>query len=92
MRIAHDGTFWIVLDPSPGRTEMSSILVETSLRDLELQIKGGMTCGRDAVIYTEGDEAERDARARLDAWQTYQESLRANGDRARRTATEEGRD
>jgi hypothetical protein len=78
MRIAHDTRFWIVRDPASGTTDVASLLVETSLRDLELQFKGGMTCGRDAVIYTDRAEAERDARGRIEAWEAYREALRAN--------------
>ena len=92
MRLAHDTTFWIVRDPAPGTTEMGRMLVETSLRDLELQFKGGMTCGRDAMLYTDRDAAERDASGRLEAWRAYQEALRTNEKRARQPVATERRD
>jgi hypothetical protein len=81
MRIAHDTRFWIVRDPAQGTTGPESLLVETSLRDVELQFKGGMTCGRDAMLYTDRTEAEQDARERFEAWEAYQGALRATRER-----------
>ena len=76
MRIGPDTRFWIVTDPSSHSTEIEDIFFETTIRGLELQFRGGLTCERHPTLFTERGEAEEDARHRLKTWSRYQEELK----------------
>ena len=64
MRFGTDKKFWIVADPGPS-DEMGDMCFAVSLRELELQFRGGFTCERDPALFTDQEEAEAEARARL---------------------------
>ncbi len=56
--------FWIVEDPGPDST-IADICWKTSLAELENQFRGGWTTSRRPALYTNREEAERDALGRL---------------------------
>ena len=56
--------FWIVIDPTTD-SELCDILFATSLRNLELQFRGGLTCDRNPSLFTNREEAEAEATTRL---------------------------
>jgi len=64
MRFGPDDTFWVVVDPTPA-SEMGDVVFESSLRELELQFKGGLTIDRNPTIFTDRREAEIEAYGRL---------------------------
>ncbi|MBN1458350.1 MAG: hypothetical protein JXA57_02355 [Armatimonadetes bacterium] len=64
MRYGPDDKFWMVIDPTPI-SQLVDILFETSLRDLELQFRGGVTADRNPTLFSDWAEAEREARGRL---------------------------
>jgi glycogen synthase len=64
MKFEPDDKFWIVLDPTPY-SEIGDILFEASLRDLELQFKGGLQMDRNPTLFTERKEAKDEAFGRL---------------------------
>ena len=64
MRYGPDDKFWCVTDPTP-QSELADVCFETSLRSIERQFKGGLTCGQNPTIFTDRAEAEADAHLRL---------------------------
>ena len=64
MRYGPEDKFWVVIDPTP-ESEMGDILFEASIRDLDLQFKGGLTMDRNPAIITQRKEAEVEAFNRL---------------------------
>jgi hypothetical protein len=64
MRYGADDKFWVVVDATPEST-LGDVLFQASLRDLELQFKGGLTMEEHPTLFTDHDEAETEARARL---------------------------
>ncbi len=82
MRYGPDDAFWLVTDPT-ARSTLDDVLCETSLRDLELQFRGGLTMDRDPTIFTDRQEAEREAARRLVAARAAAAILRSSGQAAR---------
>jgi hypothetical protein len=76
MRIHTDTTFWVVADPL-GDATIGDILYETTLRGLERQFRGGLTCDENPVIFTDPKEARAYAEARLEAWRRHREEMTA---------------
>ncbi len=66
MRLGTDTTVWIVVDPSP-HSELADICFEGSLRKLELQFRGGLTCEQNPTLFTDRQEARIEAYGRLTA-------------------------
>ncbi len=64
MRFGPKDPFWVVTDPTPDST-LGDILFETTLAGLERQFKGGLTMDENPTIFTDREEAEQEARARL---------------------------
>jgi hypothetical protein len=64
MRYGPDDKFWVVVDPTPV-SETADILFQASLKDLELQFKGGLTMVQHPTLFTEKAEAEIEAYGRL---------------------------
>lgn len=76
MRYGPDDKFWVTVDPTPD-SEMCDVLFQASLRDLELQFKGGLTMDdRNPTIHTDRKEAEVDAYGRLVAMNAGRELAR----------------
>ena len=78
MRYGPDDRFWVVTDPTP-ESETADILFQASLKDLELQFKGGLTVAQHPTLFTEKAEAEIEAYGRMVA-------MRASRAIARRVA------
>lgn len=64
MRFGPDEKMWVVTDPCP-HSEMADILFQASLRDLELQFKGGLAMSRNPTLFTEKAEAKIEAYGRM---------------------------
>ena len=64
MKYEADDRLWIVLDPGPY-SEIGDILFEASLRELELQFKGGLSMDRNPTLFTDRKEASEEALGRL---------------------------
>jgi hypothetical protein len=77
MRIDTDTAIWIVSDPMGDGTGKDDILFETTLRGLERQFRGGLTCDENPVIFTDPEEARVYAEARLEAWRRHREEMTA---------------
>jgi len=71
MRFGPDDKLWVVTDPGPEST-VEDILFEASLRDLELQFKGGLTMDDNPTLFTERAEAEVEAYGRMVALRASQ--------------------
>jgi len=64
MRYGLDDKLWVVVDPKPQST-LGDVLFQASLRDLSLQFRGGLTAEENPTLFSNRDEAEAEARARL---------------------------
>jgi hypothetical protein len=64
MRYGPDDRFWVVTDPKQEST-LGDIFFAASLRELELQIKGGLVIADNPTLFTDRAEAETEARTRL---------------------------
>ncbi len=76
MRYGPDDKFWVVVDPTPLST-LGDIVFEASLRDLELQFRGGLRIDEHPTLFTDRQEARREGRERLTAMRTAEAILRA---------------
>ena len=75
MRIKTDEKLWCVADPI-GAGVIEDVLFETTLRGLERQFRGGLTCDANPVIFTEEAEARAYAERRIEAWHRHREAAR----------------
>ena len=64
VKLGTDTKVWVVVDPTE-RSEMADICFEASLRKLELQFRGGLTCEQNPALFTDREEAETEAYGRL---------------------------
>ena len=69
MRYGPKDAFWMVTNPGPN-SELADICFETSLENLALQMKGGLSMDADPTMFTDRTEAELEARCRLVAMET----------------------
>jgi hypothetical protein len=76
MRYGPDDKFWVVVDPKP-QSMLEGLVFETSLRDLELQFRGGMKIDENPTLFTDRQEARLEACRRLTAMRASQAILRA---------------
>jgi hypothetical protein len=76
MRYGPDDKFWVVVDPKPYST-LDDLAFEASLRDLELQFKGGLQIEENPTLFTDRQEARIEAYGRLTAMRASQAILRA---------------
>jgi len=76
MRYSADHKFWVVVDPKPNSTQ-KDILFQASLKDLELQFRGGLTTDENPTLFTEREEAEIEAYGRLTAMRATQAIARS---------------
>ena len=67
MRLDTDTPVWLVVDPTSPRSELADCCVEATLRKLELQFRGGLTCEQRPALFTDRKEAETEAFGRLTA-------------------------
>ena len=75
MKIGTDDKIWAVVDPTP-QSELADVLFQTSLRDLELQFKGGLSAEKNPTLFTDRAEAQAEAQARLVALRASQAIVR----------------
>jgi hypothetical protein len=66
MRYGPQEKFWVVVDPKE-HSSLDDIVFQASLKDLELQFKGGLTIEENPTLFTERQEAEIEAYGRLTA-------------------------
>ena len=76
MRYGPDDKFWVVVDPKPNST-LDDLVFEASLRDLELQFRGGLQIDESPTLFTDRQEARLEAYGRLTAMRASQAILRA---------------
>ena len=77
MRYGPDDKFWVVVDPKPHST-LDDLVYEASLRDLDLQFKGGLQIDENPTLFTDRQEARLEAYGRLTAMRASQAILRAS--------------
>ncbi len=75
MRIGPDEKLWVVVDPKPTSTE-ADMCFRASLRDLELQFRGGLTMAENPTLFTDEREAKMEAYGRLTAMRVAQHIVR----------------
>ena len=86
MRFGVEDKLWVVVDPQPT-SELADVMFEASLRDLELQIKGGLTMDENPTLFTDKAEAEVEAYGRMVALQATQAIARSGvGERLQEAA------
>ena len=76
MRYGPDDKFWVVIDPNKD-SELDDIVFQASLRDLDLQFKGGLKIEENPTLFTDEQEAMHEAYGRLTAMRAQQAILRA---------------
>jgi len=76
MRYGPDDKFWVVVDPKQHST-LEDLVFEASLRDLDLQFKGGLQIDENPTLFTDRQEARLEAYGRLTAMRASQAILRA---------------
>jgi hypothetical protein len=76
MRYGPDDKFWVVIDPADN-SELGDIVFQASLRDLDLQFKGGLQIEENPTLFTNEKEARYEAYGRLTAMRARQAILRA---------------
>jgi len=76
MRYGPDDKLWVVVDPKPHST-LDDLVFEASLRDLELQFRGGLQIDENPTLFTDRQEARLEAYGRLTAMRASQAILRA---------------
>ncbi|MCK4415111.1 MAG: hypothetical protein KAY32_16385 [Candidatus Eisenbacteria sp.] len=64
MRYGPDHKFWVVVDATRHST-LEDIVFKASLRDLELQFKGGLKIEENPTLFTDRRDAESEANGRL---------------------------
>ena len=67
MKLDTDTKVWMVVDPTSPRSELADCCVEVTLRTLELQFRGGLTCEQHPTLFSDRQEAEIEAFGRLTA-------------------------
>ncbi len=76
MRCGPDDKFWVVVDPKPYST-LDDLVFEASLRDLELQFRGGLQIDENPTLFTDRQEARHEAYGPLTAIRASPAILRA---------------
>ena len=76
MRYGPEHSWWVVTDPRTHST-LGDICFQASLKDLELQFKGGLTIDENPTLFTDQKEAEVEAYGRLVALKAAQAIARS---------------
>ena len=76
MRYGPDDKFWVVIDPKPS-SALEDLVFEASLRDLDLQFRGGLQIDENPTLFTDRKEARLEAYGRLTAMRASRAILRA---------------
>ena len=66
MRFGPNDKFWVVMDTTPDAINGKNVF-QASLRDLELQFKGGLTMAQNPTLFTDEKDARMEAFGRLTA-------------------------
>ena len=77
MRFGSDFKFWVVVDPTSDSTT-EDIIFQASLKDLDLQFKGGLKIEENPTLFTEQCDAELEAHGRLLAMRAAQAMARSD--------------
>jgi hypothetical protein len=67
MKLETDTPVWMVVDPTSPQSDLADVCVEVTLRKLELQFRGGLTCEQHPTLFSDRKEAEIEAFGRLTA-------------------------
>ena len=86
MRYGPQEKFWVVVDPKEHST-LEDIVFQASLKDLELQFKGGLTIEENPTLFTKQQEAEIEAYGRLTALRATQAIARSGAGSKLQNAT-----
>lgn len=86
MRFGPHEKFWVVVDPNEHST-LEDIVFEASLKDLDLQFKGGLKIEENPTLFTERQEAEIEAYGRLTALRATQAIARSGAGSKLQNAT-----
>ena len=86
MRYGPEHSWWVVTDPRTHST-LGDICFQASLKDLELQFKGGLTIDENPTLFTDQKEAEVEAYGRLVALKAAQAIARSGACSKNPTAT-----
>ena len=86
MRYGPEEKFWVVVDPKEHST-LEDIVFQASLKDLELQFKGGLKIEENPTLFTEQQEAEIEAYGRLTAMRATQAIARSGAGSKLQNAT-----
>ena len=86
MRYGPEVKFWVVVDPREHST-LEDIIFQASLKDLDLQFKGGLTMAQNPTLFTEQREAEIEAYGRLVALRATQAIARSGAGSKLQNAT-----
>lgn len=86
MRFGTEDKFWVVIDPTPN-SKLEDVVFQASLKDLELQFKGGLTIEENPTLFTEQCEAEIEAYGRLTALRAAQAIARSGAGSKLQNAT-----
>jgi len=76
MRYGPQEKFWVVVDPKE-QSSLDDIVFQASLKDLELQFKGGLKIEENPTLFTEQREAEIEAYGRITAMRVTQAIARS---------------
>jgi hypothetical protein len=71
MRFGPDDRLWVVVDPTP-ESQMEDVVFQASLRQIDLQFKGGLTMDRNPTLFTDEKEAKVEGYGRLVAMRASQ--------------------
>ena len=86
MRFGPEDKFWVVVDPKE-HSRQEDIVFQASLRDLELQLRGGLTIEENPTLFTDEQEAELEAYGRLTAMRAAQAIARSGAGPKLQSAT-----
>jgi len=86
MKYGVEDRFWVVVSPKPHST-LEDILFQASLKDLELQFKGGLTIEDNPTLFTDHWEAEVEAYGRFIAMKATQAIAKSGAGAKLRDAT-----
>jgi len=86
MRFDCNHKFWVTVDPRSHST-LEDIVFEASLKDLELQFKGGLTIDENPTLFTDQKEAEVEAYGRFIAMKATQAIARSGAGAKLQNAT-----
>src|SRR5690606_18083366 len=64
-RFGPDDAFWVVVDPGSDASTIEDLLFRASLSDLYLQFRGGLSMDSHPTLFTDEQDARREALGRL---------------------------